>query len=36
MVNVFGDSTGEEGGLGNLQVLRKVIAISGKHADYVK
>ena len=29
-VNVFGDSIGEEGGLGNLQVLRKVIAISGK------
>ena len=34
MVNVFGDSIGEEG-LGNLQVLRKVIAISGKYADYV-
>ena len=36
MVNIFGDSTGEEGGLGNLQVLRKVIAISGKYGDYVK
>ena len=34
MDNVFGDSTG--GGLGNLQVLRKVIAISGKYGDYVK
>ena len=30
MVNVFGDSTGEKGGLGNLQVLRKAIAISWK------
>ena len=36
MVNVFVDSTGEEGGLGNLQVLRKVIVISGKYVDYVK
>ena len=35
-VNVFGDSTGEEGGLGNLQVLRKVIAISGNYGDYGK
>ena len=35
MVNIFSDSTGEEGGLGNLQVLRKVIAISGKYADYL-
>ena len=34
MVNLFGDSIGEEG-LGNLQVLRKVIAISGKYAGYV-
>ena len=34
MVNVFGDSIGGKG-LGNLQVLRKVIAISGKYADYV-
>ena len=37
MVNVIGsDSTGEEGSLGNLQVKRKVIAISGKYIDYVK
>ena len=36
MVNVFGASTGEEGGLGNLQVLRKVIAIGGKYGDYFK
>ena len=36
MVNVFGDSTGEEGGLGNLQVLGKLEAISGKYGDYVK
>ena len=36
MVNVFGDSTGEEGGLANLQVLRKVTSISGKYVDYVK
>ena len=28
MVNVFGE-------LGNLQVLRKVIVISGKYADYI-
>ena len=35
MVNVFGDSIGEEGGQGNLQVLRKVIAISGKYVDYI-
>ena len=34
MVNVLGDSTGEEG-VGNLQLLRKVIAISGKYADYI-
>ena len=34
MVNVFGESIGEEGP-GNLQVLRKVIVISGKYADYV-
>ena len=34
MVNVFGESIGE-GGLGNLQVLRKVIAISGKYSDYI-
>ena len=34
MVNIFGDSIDEEG-LGNLQVLRKVIVISGKYADYV-
>ena len=34
MVNVFG-STGE-GSLGNLHVLRKVIAIIGKYVDYVK
>ena len=27
---VFGDTIGDEGGLGNLQVLRKVIEISGK------
>ena len=30
MVNVFGDSIGDEGGLG------KVIAISGKYGDYIK
>ena len=35
MVNVFGDSIDEEGGLGNLQVLRKVIAISGKYVEYI-
>ena len=35
VVDVFGDSA-SEGGLGNLQVLRKVIAISGKYVDYVK
>ena len=34
IVNVFGDSIGEEG-LGNLQVLRKVIAINGNYADYI-
>ena len=34
MVNVFGDSFGEGGGLGNIQVLRKVIAISGKYASH--
>ena len=32
--HVFGDSTGEEGGLGNLQVRRKVIAINGKYVDH--
>ena len=37
MDNVFGsNSTGEEGSLGNLLVLRKVIAISGRYVDYVK
>ena len=35
MVDVFGESTGEEGGRGNPQVLRKVITISGKYVDYV-
>ena len=34
MVNVFGDSIGEEG-LGNHQVLRKLIAIGGKYVDYI-
>ena len=34
MVNVFGGSIGEEG-LGNLQVLRKVIEINGKYTDYI-
>ena len=34
MVNVFGDSIGEER-LGNLQMSRKVIELSGKYADYV-
>ena len=34
MFNVFDDGIGEEGGLGTLQVLRKVTAINGKHADY--
>ena len=35
-VIIFGDSRGEEGQfLGNLQVLRKVIATSGKYADYL-
>ena len=33
LVTIFGDSIGEEG-LGNLQVLGKVIAISGKYTDY--
>ena len=33
MVNVFG-STGEEGSPGNNQVVRKVIAISGKLGNY--
>ena len=33
MVYVFG-STGEEGSRGNIQVLRKVIAISGRYGDY--
>ena len=32
MANVFVDSTGE-GGLGNLQVLRKLIVISGKYGS---
>ena len=36
MFNVFGDSTCKEGGLGNLQVSIKVIAVSGKYGDYVK
>ena len=36
MVNVFGESTGEDGRLGNPRVLRKVIIISGKYGDYVK
>ena len=35
MVNVFGDSIGEEGGLGNLQGVGKAIAISGRYADYI-
>ena len=35
MVNVFG-STGEEGSLGNIQVLRKVIAIRGRYGDYLE
>ena len=34
MDNVFGDNIGEEG-LGNLQVLRKVIAVSGMYVDYI-
>ena len=33
MVNVFG-STGEQRCLGNIQVVRKVIAISGRYGDY--
>ena len=36
MVNVFGESTGEDGRLGNPRVLRKVVAISGKFGDYIK
>ena len=36
MVNVFGESIGEDRGMGNPRVLRKVIAISGKYGDYVK
>ena len=35
MVNVFGESTGEDGRLGNPRVLRKVIIISGKYGDYI-
>ena len=31
---VFGDSTGEGGGLGNVQVSGKVLAINGKYVDY--
>ena len=34
MFNVFGESISGEG-QGNLQVLSKVIAISGKYADYI-
>ena len=34
MVNVFGGSIGAEG-LENLQVLRKMIGISGWYADYI-
>ena len=33
MVNVFG-STGEEGSLGNIQAVRKLLAISGRYSDY--
>ena len=33
MVNIFGNSTGEDGP-GNLQVVRKVIISSGKFIDY--
>ena len=36
MVNVFGESTGEDGRLETPRVLRKVIIISGKYGDYVK
>ena len=36
MVNVFGESTVEERGMENLQVLRNVIAKSGKYSDFVK
>ena len=36
MVNAFGESTGEDGGLGNPRVLKKVIIIRGKYGDYVK
>ena len=36
MVNVFGESTGEDGRQGNPRVLRKVTVISGKYGDYVK
>ena len=36
MVNVFGESPGEDGKMGNPRVLRKVIIISGKYGDYVK
>ena len=41
MVNVIGNSIGEEGQfMGNLQLLRKMIATSGKYvgkyADYLK
>ena len=35
MVNVFG-STGEEGSLGNIQLFRKAIAISGRYGDYLR
>ena len=35
MVNIFGGIICEEGQfLGNIQVMRKVIATSGKHVDY--
>ena len=36
MVIVFGESTGEDGGLGNPRMLRKVIIIGEKYGDYVK
>ena len=36
MVNIFGDSVGEEGQfLGNLQVVRKLITTSGNYVDYL-
>ena len=36
MVNVFGESTCEDKGLGNPRVVTKVIIIRGKYGDYVK